>query len=155
VTKAFEKIKTGLEDAIEYHRKPRMDQSRMFGPKSKDHPSVGKPCPACRKKFEEGDFTTLIVLGPGDNPEAQERAREGRAYNAVASEVHWTCATGLPVESPTTEKKARHNQLQRARSKGPRCKCGHARSYHSAFVGGCKGSECDCRKYAPKEGIEY
>jgi len=67
---------------------------RKFGPKSADHPSIAEPCPACREPFKAGDFTTLVVLGPGDDPEAQERAREGRPYNAVASEVHWTCATG-------------------------------------------------------------
>jgi hypothetical protein len=65
---------------------------RKFGPKSEDHPSVGRECPACHKVFAAGDFTTLVALGPGDDPEAQERAREGRVYNAVAVEVHWTCS---------------------------------------------------------------
>lgn len=67
---------------------------RKFGPKAQDHPSIGNLCPACKKSFQAGDFTTLIVLGPGDDPEAQERAREGRPYNAAAQEVHWHCATG-------------------------------------------------------------
>lgn len=65
-----------------------------FGPKTKEHPSIGKPCPACHKRFIEGDYTTLITLGPGDDPEAQKKAKEGRAYNAVAVEVHYVCAGG-------------------------------------------------------------
>lgn len=67
---------------------------RRFGPKSAGHPSVGEECPACRQPFEEGDYTTLIELGPGEDEEARKRAREGRAYIAVAIEVHWACASG-------------------------------------------------------------
>lgn len=68
---------------------------RKFGPKTADHPSTGQPCPACRESLAEGQYTTLIVLGPGPDEEAQQRARDGRPYTAVAVEVHWTCATGL------------------------------------------------------------
>jgi hypothetical protein len=71
-----------------------MDKSERFGPKVFNHPSIGKPCPACNKKFKEGDYTTLVVLGPGNSKERQKKAREGRAYDAVAMEVHWACATG-------------------------------------------------------------
>lgn len=71
-----------------------MDKLGKFGPKKKDHSSIGEECPACHKPFKEGDYTTLIGLGPGDDPESQKRVREGRAYNAVAVEVHWACATG-------------------------------------------------------------
>ena len=67
---------------------------RKFGPKTVDHPSIGDPCPACKRPFTAGDFTVLIPLGPGMNPEQRQRAREGRPYNAVAIEVHWACATG-------------------------------------------------------------
>jgi hypothetical protein len=70
---------------------------RRFGPKAADHPSVGERCPACRIEFEAGDYTTLVTLGPGDDPESQRRALAGRAYNAVAVEVHWSCATGEVV----------------------------------------------------------
>lgn len=73
------------------------EASRKFGPKSADHPSVGLPCPACQGPFAAGDYTALVTLGPGADEEAQERARAGRAYNAVAVEVHWTCATGEKV----------------------------------------------------------
>lgn len=72
----------------------RTDNIRKFGPKTPDHPTVGKECPACNRQFEAGDYTTIIALGPGDDEEAQERARAGRPYNAVAVEVHWSCATG-------------------------------------------------------------
>ena len=65
-----------------------------FGPKSKDHPSIGKECPACKVPFKEGDYTILVTLGPGDDPEEQKKCKEGRPYNAVATEVHWKCATG-------------------------------------------------------------
>ena len=65
-----------------------------FGPKRSEHRSVGKPCAACQMKFKAGNYTTLIALGPGDSKEQRERARAGRAFDAVAVEVHWVCATG-------------------------------------------------------------
>ena len=66
--------------------------SRRFGPKTVDHPSVGEPCPACKVPFAAGDYTALVVLGPGDDAEAQKRRDQGRPYNAVALEVHWACS---------------------------------------------------------------
>ena len=75
---------------------------KAFGPKSESHPSVGKPCPACNELFRAGDYTTLIPLGPGSDPVARERAAIGRAYNAVAVEVHWACAYGNEWE-PTSD----------------------------------------------------
>lgn len=50
---------------------------RSFGPKSTDHPTIGKDCPACKKPFVEGDYTTLVSLGPGDDPEEQRKAASG------------------------------------------------------------------------------
>ena len=67
---------------------------RRMGPLSGDHPCVGEECPACKKSFAAGEYVTLVPLGPGDDPEDQERARVGRVYNAVAVPVHWACATG-------------------------------------------------------------
>jgi hypothetical protein len=67
---------------------------RPFGPKSADHPSVGQECPACRKPFRAGDYTTLVSLGPGDSEDSQRECREGKPYCAAAVEVHWSCATG-------------------------------------------------------------
>jgi hypothetical protein len=66
--------------------------SRKLGPKSETHPSVGTECPACHVPFKAGDFTALVILGPGEDAEARERRDAGRAYNAVAIEVHWACA---------------------------------------------------------------
>jgi hypothetical protein len=71
---------------------------RRFGPKRADHPSVGEKCPACNEPFKAGDYTTIVALGPGDDPEARKRAAAGRSYNAVGIEVHWGCATGLGDE---------------------------------------------------------
>ncbi len=67
---------------------------RKFGPKDSTHPSVGEDCPACHVSFAAGDYTTLAELGPGDDPAEQQRAQDGRPYNALALEVHWACATG-------------------------------------------------------------
>ncbi len=67
---------------------------RKFGPKLADHPSIGELCQACKQPFVAGDFTALVALGPGDDEEQQQKAKEGRAYNAVAVEVHWSCSTG-------------------------------------------------------------
>jgi hypothetical protein len=78
------------------------DQLRKFGPKTADHPSVGWDCPACHKPFAPGDYTMLVALGPGDDPEAQEKCRDGRFYNAVALEVHWACATGEVTTCPSS-----------------------------------------------------
>lgn len=88
------------------------DGMRAFGPKAADHPSVGDVCPACNEPFKEGDYTTLVVLGPGHDPEEQQKAREGRAYNAVAAEVHWSCGTGEPDPTPVLQETDR---LQRPR----------------------------------------
>ena len=65
-----------------------------YGPKAADHPSVGEKCPACGEAFKPDDFTTLVTLGPGNDPEQRRRAREGLAYNAVGLEVHYACVTG-------------------------------------------------------------
>lgn len=68
---------------------------RKFGPKAKNHPSIGVKCPACCEPFKKGDYTTLVELGPGDDPEERLKCRNGRSYTAVASEVHYACATGV------------------------------------------------------------
>ena len=67
-------------------------KARRFGPRPADAVD-GRECQACRKPLVEGDYTTLIELGPGDNQESRDRRDRGRAYNAVAIEVHWDCAT--------------------------------------------------------------
>jgi len=66
---------------------------RAFGPRPADAPVV--ECYACKKPFSAGDYTVLIALGPGDDEEARDKARNGRAYNAVGIEIHYACATGF------------------------------------------------------------
>jgi hypothetical protein len=66
---------------------------RMFGPRKEDGAAEDK-CPACKKPFKTGDYTTLVVIGPGDSPEEQESCRNGRPYNVVAIEAHYSCVTG-------------------------------------------------------------
>lgn len=68
----------------------------MFDVLAEDHPLVvaGKSCPGCELVFKEGDSITLVSIGPGNDPEEQEKAREGRAYNAVALAAHYKCVTG-------------------------------------------------------------
>jgi hypothetical protein len=63
-----------------------------LGPKPAAHPSIGEICPGCNRAFEEGDYTTLIPIGPGGDGESREKARNGKAYDAVALEVHWECS---------------------------------------------------------------
>lgn len=65
--------------------------SRRFGPKSAEHPSVGDACPACGQPLKEGDYTTLVAVGPGGDEEERASRDEGRPYNSVAVEVHWEC----------------------------------------------------------------
>lgn len=59
-----------------------------------DHPLVreGAQCLACLDDFREGDLVSLLVLGPGDDPEEQAKWREGRWCNAVALPLHAACA---------------------------------------------------------------
>ena len=78
-----------------------MQNARKYAPLNGDHPLVTQrtECPACNKPFLEGDVTTLIVLGPGDDPEEQSKAFDGRPYNARAIPVHYDCAYGRnPLE---------------------------------------------------------
>lgn len=86
--------------------RPIFEMSRRMGPLEPNHPLVvgvfdneagmnmGEGCRACNQPFKAGDYVTLVALGPGDDPDARQRAREGRPYNAVALPVHWACATG-------------------------------------------------------------
>jgi hypothetical protein len=77
-----------------------MSELRQFGPKAPDHPGVGVECLACGVPFVVGDYTALVPVGPGDDPDQQAKARDGRPYTAIGVEVHWLCATGEPAPSP-------------------------------------------------------
>lgn len=65
---------------------------RQFGPKINDHPSIGEPCPVCGVPFKAGDYTALETTHAAD-PEEAKKAQAGRAFTAVAIEVHWDCRT--------------------------------------------------------------
>lgn len=82
------------------------DEPTKMGPLKATHPLVaGAPldgerdtCPACGEVFREGQYVTLIPVGPGSDETERAKARDGRPYNAVAVTVHWECATGGVVE---------------------------------------------------------
>ncbi len=67
------------------------EDMRMFGPKSKGHPSIGKPCPVCGEEFVVGDFTALAAIGVLGRRD-QERRDAGKVFNAFCVEVHWECS---------------------------------------------------------------
>jgi hypothetical protein len=67
-----------------------MGNGRKFGPRPADAPTT--KCPACHISFKEGDFTTLVALGPGNDEEGQQKCKDNRPYNAVAIEIHWECS---------------------------------------------------------------
>lgn len=60
-----------------------------FGPKTNDHPSIGEKCPVCDILFNEGDYTTLAVIGA--TGEDREKMLMSKSYNAIAMEIHWDC----------------------------------------------------------------
>ncbi len=64
---------------------------RRFGPKPSDSE---EDCPGCGAKILKGQYSTLITIGPGDDPEEQRKSASGKAFTAIAVEVHWSCATG-------------------------------------------------------------
>lgn len=69
---------------------------RQFPPLAAEHPLVTDQhsCAGCEEIFRTGDVTTLVIIGPGNDPDAQDKAYLGRVFNAVAVPVHYTCATG-------------------------------------------------------------
>lgn len=56
--------------------------------------SFNRGCPACDQPFEPGDVTTLLIVGPGTDPEERERRRKGYRYIARTVAAHWACVTG-------------------------------------------------------------
>lgn len=117
---------------------------RPFGPKHENHPSVGKPCHACDQPFKAGDYTTLITLGPGADPDEQRRARLGLVGNSMAIEVHYSCATGFHISTVT---KKPHDAAcpDPTELAGPHqaCPCPHCMD--TGFLGASEDDhECDC-----------
>ena len=72
----------------------RSQELKRLPPLPRAHWALDEKCPGCLKQFEVGDTTTMILIGPGDDPEKRKRAREGQAYQGVAVVAHWACATG-------------------------------------------------------------
>jgi len=67
-----------------------------LGPKEFSHPTIGGTCLLCGETYKVNDYTTILPLGPGGDPESRVLCRAGQPYEGVGVEVHWTCATGLP-----------------------------------------------------------
>lgn len=91
----------------------------VFGPRPSDDQDIDPPgrlCSACGKPFVEGDYSTLIALGPGDDPEARQLCRAGRPYHAIAEEVHLACATGIEI-APGTDRAGVLRQIEDYRLK--------------------------------------
>ena len=76
---------------------------RRYGPKPEGHPTAGHACAACGVPMKVGDYTALIALGPGEDPEYRKAAREGQFYQALAVECHWACASGEEVVEENRE----------------------------------------------------
>ena len=67
-----------------------------FGPKEIGHPTVGGMCLLCHEVYAIGDYTTILPLGPGGDPESRILCRAGEPYDGIGVEVHWSCGTGEP-----------------------------------------------------------
>ena len=88
-----------MNAGLTYIRHQRLSNSlQKMGPLQSGHWLLQRgDCPGCDMPFIEGDHVTLVPLGPGGDMDERDRAASGRAFNAVAIAVHWTCATGEPV----------------------------------------------------------
>lgn len=62
------------------------------------HPLAGELCPICGRDMVPGQYLTLLVLGPGYDPEARARALHGLVYNAEAVPVHHACTGRMDPE---------------------------------------------------------
>lgn len=78
-----------------------MTAARVYPPLRADQPVVANKmaCAVCAVVFVAGDETTVDMLVPGDEEEA-ERARQGLAYNASGQLVHAACAGKRPPIEP-------------------------------------------------------
>jgi hypothetical protein len=68
--------------------------TRKFGPRTAETVArdPGGTCLACKKTFKVGDYTALVVIGPGDDEEQRAKCKARQPYNAVAVEIHFDCA---------------------------------------------------------------
>lgn len=67
-----------------------------IGPKTLGHPTVGGICLLCQDAYRVNDYTTILPLGPGSDPESRTLCKAGQPYEGIGVEVHWMCATGRP-----------------------------------------------------------
>lgn len=74
----------------------RTNELPTCGPRVFDNNHDDVVCPACEKTVSRGERTVLVVLGPGDDAEARQRASVGAFYNAACLVVHLACARGTP-----------------------------------------------------------
>lgn len=59
------------------------------------HTLIGQICYVCGKSFDTVKPICLVPLGPDADEEAQEAAKKGKMYNAVAIPLHYHCATSV------------------------------------------------------------
>lgn len=64
------------------------------GPISYIDASNYPPCPGCKKDFQEGEYVTIIPIGPGGDPKERKRKRENKPYTSTGVIAHWACVTG-------------------------------------------------------------
>lgn len=99
-------------------------RQRPFAPLPGDHPFVldGKACPGCDQRFEIGDVTTLIAIGPGEEDVERQRAWAGQAYTCVSIPAHWACVTGS--DDPVRDFEGFRGQLAEERAELERAAAG-------------------------------
>jgi hypothetical protein len=78
----------------------------VLGPKKPDHPTIGAVCLACGRMLREGDYTTMVALGPGPDPQTKLACLAGKPYAAQGLELHYTCVTGMLPEDAEKPKPA-------------------------------------------------
>lgn len=69
---------------------------RVFDGLSSDHPLYDEPCPGCDGQLGGAGRVALVYVGPGDDPDSQDKARAGRWHTGAAVAVHAACA-GTPT----------------------------------------------------------
>lgn len=55
---------------------------------------IGAICPACEQPIQGGDAVSILMLGPGNDPDRRAKALAKVPYDIVCVEVHWACRTG-------------------------------------------------------------
>lgn len=79
------------------HQRDQPLRGREFPEIKPGHPLAAAPCPACSQPLADGRPVTLLTLGPGNDPEDQEKHASGSWYTAAGIPVHSAC---LGVRAP-------------------------------------------------------